>query len=158
MSHPMNIDETRRRFLAHFSAIGLGSTLVPGIAWARMQDANADRLTLTMVTDALKLAGIDIPESEREGIVRTANQNLDRIEEVRKMDIPNDVSPPYHFSAIVPGVEVNKTKKPFRLSAPPVVKRPANLEDAAYWPVRHLAELVRTKKVTSTERSEMYLD
>jgi len=152
-----NLDETRRRFLASFSAIGLGSTLVPGIAWARMQDAGAERLTLAMVTDALKLSGIDVPESERDTIVRTAKQNLDRIEEVRKMDIPNDVSPPYHFSAIVPGIEVNKTKKPFRLSAPPAIKRPANLDEVAFWPVRHLAELVRTRKVTSTELTEMYL-
>ena len=35
-----NLDETRRRFLTHFSAIGLGSTLVPGVVWARMQDAS----------------------------------------------------------------------------------------------------------------------
>jgi len=152
-----NLDETRRRFLASFSAIGLGSTLVPGIAWARMQDAGADRLTLAMVTDALKLSGVEIPESEREGIVRTANQNLERFEEVRKMDIPNDVSPPYHFSAVVPGIEVNKTKRPFRLSAAPAIKRPANLEDAAFWPVRHLAELIRTRKATSAELTEMYL-
>jgi len=152
-----NLDETRRRFLASFSAIGLGSTLVPGIAWARMQDAGADRLTLAMVTDALKLSGVEIPESEREGVVRTANQNLERFEEVRKMDIPNDVSPPYHFSAVVPGIEVNKTKRPFRLSAAPAIKRPANLEDAAFWPVRHLSELIRTRKATSTELTEMYL-
>src|SRR5580765_357132 len=157
MKSALNIDETRRRFLAHFSAIGLGSTLVPGIAWARMQDAGAERLTLAMITDALKLAGVDLPESERDGIVRTANQNLDRFEEVRKMDIPNDVSPPYHFSAIVPGVDVNKTKRPFRLSAAPVLKRPANIEEVAFWPVRHLAELIRTHKVTSSELTEMYL-
>src|SRR5262249_19976955 len=119
--------------------------------------AGADRLTVAMVTDALKLSGIDLPESEREAIVRSANQNLERFEEVRKMDIPNDVSPPFHFSAIVPGVEVDRTSRPFRLSAPPLVKRPANLEDIAFWPVRHLAELVRTRKVTSLELTETYL-
>ena len=37
------------------------------------------------------------------------------------------------------------------------MKRPANLEDVAFWPVRHLAELVRTKQVTSLELTEMYL-
>ena len=52
---------------------------------------------------------------------------------------------------------VNKTKQPFRLSAAPAVKRPANLEDVAFWPVRHLAELVRTRQVTSLELTEMYL-
>ena len=52
---------------------------------------------------------------------------------------------------------VNKTKQPFRLSAAPAVKRPANLEDVAFWPVRHLAELIRTRQVTSLELTEMYL-
>ena len=52
---------------------------------------------------------------------------------------------------------VNKAKQPFRLSAAPTVKRPANLEDVAFWPVRHLAELIRTRQVTSLELTEMYL-
>jgi Asp-tRNA(Asn)/Glu-tRNA(Gln) amidotransferase A subunit family amidase len=76
---------------------------------------------------------------------------------MRAIHIPNDVSPPFHFSAIVPGIEVNRVKQPFRLSTAPAVKRPANLEDVAFWPVRHLAELVRTKQVTSAELTEMYL-
>ena len=31
--------ETRRRFMTHFASVGLGTTLVPGVLWARMQDA-----------------------------------------------------------------------------------------------------------------------
>ena len=37
------------------------------------------------------------------------------------------------------------------------MKRPANLEDAAFWPVTHLAQLLRTKQVTSRELATMYL-
>jgi Asp-tRNA(Asn)/Glu-tRNA(Gln) amidotransferase A subunit family amidase len=151
------LHETRRRFMAHFAGIGLGSTLAPGIIWARMQDAGEKRITLAMVTDAMKLSGLEYTEDELKAMVDSANQNLTRYEEMRAIHIPNDVSPPFHFSAIVPGIEVNKTKQPFRLSAAPAVKRPANLEDAAFWPVRHLAELIRTRQVTSLELTEMYL-
>jgi Asp-tRNA(Asn)/Glu-tRNA(Gln) amidotransferase A subunit family amidase len=152
-----NLNETRRRFMVHFASIGLGSTLAPGILWARMQDAGTQTITLAMVTDALKLAGIELTEAERTAMVESANRNLARYAELRAINIPNDVSPPFHFSALVPGLEVNKTKLPFRLSAPPAVKRPSNLEDVAFWPVRHLAELVRTRQVTSMELTEMYL-
>src|SRR5215831_19386997 len=151
------LEHTRRRFMAHFAGLGLGATLAPGVLWARMQDQRAERVTLEMVTDALKLAGIDAPEAERQAMVAGANQALGRYEAVRQMDIPNDVSPPFHFSALVPGITVDKSKRVFRLSAPPAVRRPANLEDVAFWPVRHLAELIRTKKVTSVELTEMYL-
>jgi Asp-tRNA(Asn)/Glu-tRNA(Gln) amidotransferase A subunit family amidase len=152
-----DLDETRRRFMLHFAGIGLGTTLAPGILWARMQDAGTQTITLAMVTDALKLSGIELTEAERKAMVETANRNLTRYEELRKINIPNDVSPPFHFSPLVPGLEVNKTRLPFRLSAAPAVKRPKNLEDAAFWPVRHLAELVRTRQVTSMELTEMYL-
>jgi Asp-tRNA(Asn)/Glu-tRNA(Gln) amidotransferase A subunit family amidase len=143
--------------MAHFASIGLGSTLAPGIVWARMQDAGAKKITLAMVADAMKLSGLEFSEDELKSMVDAANQNLTRYEEMRAIHIPNDVSPPFHFSALVPGMEVNKTKLPFKLSAPPAVKRPANLEEVAFWPVRHLAELVRTKQVTSLELTEMYL-
>ena len=151
------LDETRRRFMTHFAGVGLGSTLVPGVLWARMQDQNADRITLAMVNDALKLAGVDATDAERQAMVNTANQALTRYEAVRAMDIPNDVAPPFHFNPLVPGIDVDKTKKPFKLSVAPALKRPANLEDVAFWPVRHLAELIRTRKVTSLELTEMYL-
>jgi Asp-tRNA(Asn)/Glu-tRNA(Gln) amidotransferase A subunit family amidase len=149
--------ETRRRFMAHFASVGLGTTLAPGVLWARMQDAGAQKVTLAMVTDALELAGIDMTEEERKAMVEGANRNLGTYDEVRKIDIPSDVSPPFHFSSIVPGITVNKTRQPFRMSAAPVVKRPSNLEDVAFWPVRHLAELVRTRQVTAVELAEMFL-
>jgi Asp-tRNA(Asn)/Glu-tRNA(Gln) amidotransferase A subunit family amidase len=151
------INETRRRFMAHFAGIGLGTTLVPGVLWARMQDAGTSRVTHAMVTDALQLSGIDLSDEERKAMVDAANTNLERYEELRKIHIPNDVSPPFHFSPIVPGLVVDKTRLPFRLSKPLAVKRPSSLEDVAFWPVRRLAELLRTKQVSSVELTEMYL-
>ena len=152
-----DLNDTRRRFLTYFAGIGLGTTLAPGVVWARMQDAATDTITLEMLTAALKLSGIELTEEERKAMVASANQNLKGYKDVRAIHIPNDVSPPFHFSPIVPGLTVNKEKKPFVLSAAPAVKRPANLEDVAFWPVRHLAELVRTTQVTSLELTEMYL-
>jgi Asp-tRNA(Asn)/Glu-tRNA(Gln) amidotransferase A subunit family amidase len=152
-----DLNETRRRFMAHFASIGLGTTLAPGILWARLQDAGETKITLAMIADAMKLSGLDFTEAELKTMVESANQNLTRYQEIRAIHIPNDVSPPFHFSPLVPGIEVNRTKMPFRLSAAPAVKRPANVEEVAFWPVRHLAELLRTKQVTSVELAGMYL-
>jgi Asp-tRNA(Asn)/Glu-tRNA(Gln) amidotransferase A subunit family amidase len=152
-----NIDQTRRRFMATFAGAGLGSTLVPGVVWARVQDAAEPKVTLAMINEALKLSGVEVSEEEKKTLVENANRNLTGYDDLRKLHIPPDVSPPFHFSPVTPGMPVNKTKQPFRLSAAPSVKRPANLEDAAFWPVRHLAELVRTRQVTSLELTEMYL-
>jgi Asp-tRNA(Asn)/Glu-tRNA(Gln) amidotransferase A subunit family amidase len=151
------LDSTRRRFMATFAGAGLGSTLVPGVLWARVQDSGANKVTLAMVDEALKLSGIVIADDEKNTIVETANRNLAGYEEIRKLHIPPDVSPPFHFSPVVPGMTVSKARQPIRFSATPGVKRPSNLEDAAFWPIRNLAELVRTRQVTSLELTEMYL-
>ena len=47
-----NLNETRRRFMSYFAGIGLGSTLAPGVVWARMQDAGAQTITMGMITEA----------------------------------------------------------------------------------------------------------
>ncbi|HEY2149957.1 MAG TPA: hypothetical protein VGH34_04065, partial [Vicinamibacterales bacterium] len=96
------LDENRRRFMATFAGVGLASTLAPGIVWARMQDAGTQTITLAMVTDALKLSGIEMSEDEQKALVDTANQNLKRYNDLRKIHIPNDVSPPFHFSPVTP--------------------------------------------------------
>src|SRR6266446_5199582 len=103
-----NLTETRRRFMTHFAGIGLGATLVPGVLWARMQDAGAQSITLAMVTEALKLSGAEFTEAERTAMVNGANQSLTRANAIQAFHSPNDVSPPLHISAIVPGVVVNK--------------------------------------------------
>ena len=151
------LHDTRRRFIAHFASIGLGTTLVPGVLWARMQDAGTQTVTLAMVTEALQLSGIDLSEEDRQAMVESANRNLTQYKELHAVHVPNDVSPPFHFSPVVPGMTVDKARLPFKISKVPAMKRPAQLEDVAFWPVRHLAELIRTKQVSSVELTEMYL-
>ncbi len=121
-----------------------------------MQQAGEQTVTQPMLSDALAMAGLKFTEEDQKALVQAANQNLNRYEEVRKIHIPNDVAPPFYFSPVTPGMKVNKAKLPTRFSTPKV-KRPANLEDVAFWPVTHLSQLLRTKQVTSVELTQMYL-
>jgi len=111
-----------------------------------------------MMADSLKLAGLEFSDEERTAMVNNVNQALTRYEALHNFKIPNDISPPFHFNPIVPGMKVNRTRQPFRISDAPVVKRPSNLEDVAFWSVRQLAELIRTKQVSSVELTTMYLE
>ena len=151
-----NLEATRRRFLAHLSGIGLGGTLLPGVLWASMQQSGAEQISMPMLQSALALSGLKFTDEDEKAMLSSVNQSLTRYETFRKIQIPNDVSPPFHFSALVPGMTINRTKQPFHMSAPSV-KRPANLEDVAFWPVVQLSQLIKTRQVTSTELTEMYL-
>lgn len=152
----MNMDEQRRRFLSTFSALGLGSALLPGVLWAQAAQPGAGPITAEMLKNALALSGLTFSEEDQKSMLQAANQNLARFEAVRKLPIPNNISPPFHFSPLVPGMKVNRTREPIRFSKL-TVKRPADLESAAFWPVMELAHLIQTKQVTSTELTKMYL-
>jgi Asp-tRNA(Asn)/Glu-tRNA(Gln) amidotransferase A subunit family amidase len=149
-------EETRRRFLSVFSGMGLGGTLLPGVLWAQVQQEGAQRITPSMLAGTLALSGLTVSEEDQRTMLQAANQNLTRYEDLRKVHIPNDVSPPFYFSPLTPGMKVNRVRQPFHFSAPRV-KRPAALEDVAFWPVTQLAQLLRTRQVTSLELTEMYL-
>ncbi len=149
-------EQSRRRFLNFFSGVGLGGTLLPGVLWAQVQQDGAQRITQPMLANALALSGLTFSEEDQRALLQAANQSLTRYEELRKTPIPNDVAPPFYFSALVPGMKVNRAKLPVRFSAPKV-RRPANLEEVAFWPVTRLSQLIRTRQVTSLELTEMYL-
>jgi Asp-tRNA(Asn)/Glu-tRNA(Gln) amidotransferase A subunit family amidase len=154
---PHHNDDSRRRFLGVFSGVGLGATLLPGVLWAQLQQqSGTPRVTQAMLSDALALSGLTFADEDQRAMLQAVNQSLTRYDEVRAIKIPNDVAPPFYFSALTPGMKVSRTKQPLRFSTPRV-KRPANLEDVAFWPVTQLAQLIRTHQVTSVELTQMYL-
>jgi Asp-tRNA(Asn)/Glu-tRNA(Gln) amidotransferase A subunit family amidase len=150
------IDEHRRRFLAYFSGAGLTSTLLPGVLWSQMQQEGAQTVTAEMLAGALTVAGLKFSDDDQKAMLQAVNRNLSTYDEIRNLHIPDNVSPPFYFSSIVPGMKVPRTHEPLRFSAS-AVKRPANLEEVAFWPIVHQAHLLKTRQVTSTELTEMYL-
>src|SRR5258706_14035305 len=147
----------RRAFMGYFSTIGLSGTLLPGVLWAQAQQQQAARITKEMIAQAEKMAGLEFSEAERDEMVRGLDQNLTSWEQLRSVPISNAVSPALLFDPIPAGATFPTARLRMRVSSPRSVARPANLEEVAFWPVRDLAELVRLKKVSSVELTEMYL-
>ena len=148
---------SRRGFMAGFTRLGLGATLLPGVLWAQMSAASTQTVTVAMLKDAARLSGLEFSDEECELVLESVNTNLNRIVALHAVEIPNNVAPPFYFSPLTPGMKVSREARPFRATKPRGVKRPANLEDAAFWSVSELAELIRTRTVTSTELTQMYL-
>jgi Asp-tRNA(Asn)/Glu-tRNA(Gln) amidotransferase A subunit family amidase len=148
----------RRSFLAYFSGVGLSSTLFPGVLWAKLEEQKAATITKEMLWEAAAVAGLIFTDQQLDHMLAGVNKNISLYEAVRKVPLDNSVAPPLYFNPVVPGMKIDRTKRASRPSATLCVTRPKNLEAAAFWPVTHLAELVRTKQVSSVELTEMYLD
>ena len=84
------IDTARRQFLAYFSAAGLTSTLLPGVLWAQVQEGGKLKLTKEMLNEALRVAGLNLTEEDKDAMMDGVNQNLARYETFRKIKIKRD--------------------------------------------------------------------
>jgi Asp-tRNA(Asn)/Glu-tRNA(Gln) amidotransferase A subunit family amidase len=148
----------RRHFLAYFSGIGLSSTLLPGVLWAKLQDARSPKVTKDVLREAERIAGLELTEAERDSILEGVNRQVDGYERLRAVSLPNSVAPAIQFSPIVPGMTFDKRRRPFRLGIAPVPAAPTKPEDAAFWPVTQLARLIRARQISSVELTKMYLE
>lgn len=142
--------------MAYFSSAGLSATLFPGVLWSKIAAAESG-VTVDMVESAEKIAGLDFTPEERELLVRGLDRELDSYEALRAVSVPNDVPPAFRFDPIPPGAAFDLSKRPFKTSDAPAREVPANLEDAAFWPVTDLARAIRARTISSTALTTMYL-
>ena len=178
------LDATRRRFLTVSTAAGLGGTFLPGVLLAlatgsvEAQAANAPTakpagagtdagefkpVTVEMIEQAAALSGLSFTEEQRkimiEGLVTIRNG----IADVRKLNLPNSVAPALIFNPVPGGMVLETERKPVKLGPAPHVSvevasgSEVAPESLAFLTVRELGELLRTRRVTSTALTKMYL-
>ena len=166
-NHDLSAQPERRRFLAVCSALGLGQTLFPGALLAlAAQPAQAQRrgaadapgkITAAMIDAAATIAGIPIAEDQKAAMLSGLNSKLESIKTIRELNMPNSVPPSFIFDPVPGSMMLDTAKKPMRISAAPKVSASDDAEALAFLTVRELAELIRTKRVTSMALTKMYL-
>jgi Asp-tRNA(Asn)/Glu-tRNA(Gln) amidotransferase A subunit family amidase len=148
----------RRRFMQTCTGMGLGSTLFPGVLWAQTQSKGAAKITKEMVEAAAAVADVAISDDYKQMMLDNLNEQSKGYEAIYALHIPNSVEPALLFDPVVNGTKYEKERRPERISAAPNTAAPKNVEELAFTSVRELAELVRTKKVSSSALTEMYLE
>ena len=163
----------RRIFLHFFGSTGLASTLFPGALYATHQAAQkstlgdvADTLrrqepiTIQMVEQAERLAGLSFSPAEREMMVEDLNERLASYKEMREQPLENHVVPSIQFDVRAAGVTV-PSGTVHRLSSEWPVSagvRPSNDDDLAFMPVAQLAGLIKRKEVSVIRLTKLYID
>ena len=158
----------RREFLAVTGRFGLASTLFPGALYtlaAQAQEqaegnaaATLPKITPEMIDQAAALAGITIAPEYKQMMMDGLNQQRSDYEQIRKLHLPNSVAPAFVFDPLPPGATVNaQREKPVYSKAPAAMTVPGNLEDLAFASAMELGDLVRWRKVSATNLTQMYL-
>ena len=148
----------RRRFLAVCSQLGLTSTLFPGVLWS-MAEPQA-KITKEMIDNAAAVADVPITDDAKQAMLDGLNENRKHFDEIYNLHIPNSIPPAYIFDPVLPGMKFETLKRPLRTSTAPhlnISGAPKNIEDVVFYSARQLAELVRTRKVSSAALTDVYL-
>jgi len=146
----------RRSFMGYFAGAGLGSTLFPGVLWAKLA-AGAD-ITVETIASAEEVAGVHFDPVERELMLDGLKQQEQRIEALHKVSLPNSVSPAIVFNPVPPDKKIPApTHRPMVRSRSGLRAVKGDIEALAFLPVTELSELVRRNRVTSLQLTQMYL-
>ena len=107
---------------------------------------------------AEKVIGLEFSDAQRDSMLDDLNDNLESYQKLRELDIKNSVPPVLLFNPVPVGMKFEKGESQLKLSPPENKAIPQNFEELAFYSVRDLAELIRARKVTSTQLTKMYLE
>jgi len=106
---------------------------------------------------ALKVMDLSFTDAQLDLMLPEVNQGFEQFSKLRAIQMGNDVATAFAFRAELPGRRPKAGPSRF---VPRVrrVAKPANDEDIAFLPVTHLSTLIRTRRITSTALTRLYLE
>ena len=146
----------RRAILGGLAALGIGSATFRRAVAA--QAAQAGKVTPEMVQQAEWISGLELTEEERKATAASIQQSLGSFEALRKVPMGYEVPPALAF---VPSPGLRAADGVRRNQASPIEsnagRRPDSDDALAFLPVTELSALIRSRQLTSTELTRIYL-
>lgn len=145
---------------------GLASTLLPGVLYSMAARAEDEKITAAMIDEAAVIADVPIAPEQKAAMLSLLNANRKSFDELRALNMPNSVTPAIIFDPMPPGQSPvppppgTDLRKPLALSPAPALTTkgvPRDLNELAFSTIPELAELIRLKKISSVDLTEMYL-
>lgn len=115
-------------------------------------------ITKDNIENAEKLIGLNFTDTERDSMQSSLDSQLVNYNHVREIDLNNSVPTAILFNPIPVGFEFPKDQRPIKFSDYSYTKLPNDINDLAFYTIGELAELIRTKQITSIELTKFFLE
>lgn len=122
-----------------------------------LQSVNSQTIEKEHIQNAEKIIGIEFTDAERDSMVDFLDEQLGNYKKIREVELNNNIPPAILFNPIPVGYNFPKERKPLLFSDYSYVKIPQNKNELAFFSVGELAELIRTKQITSVELTEFFI-
>jgi Asp-tRNA(Asn)/Glu-tRNA(Gln) amidotransferase A subunit family amidase len=121
------------------------------------QESKDNPVTKEKIKSAEKIIGLNFTDAERDSMLDGMQDQLSNYETIREFDLDNSIPPSVTFNPIPVGYKFNTKQKPLILSDYSYTKMPENKEDLAFFSIGELGYLLKTKQITSTELTKLFL-
>jgi Asp-tRNA(Asn)/Glu-tRNA(Gln) amidotransferase A subunit family amidase len=122
------------------------------------QNDTGDSINRGAVRQAEKIIGLNFTNSEIDSLLPDLNANLADYQKIREQKIENSVPPALNFNPLPLNFIPPTGKSKFILGTADRVKMPENIQDLAFYSVRDLGVLIRTKKISSMELTKFFIE
>jgi len=122
-----------------------------------MSEEKENPISIEQIEAAESLLGLEFTPEERQQMQETVGGRLENYNAIRGTTLENGVPMSLRFDVNPDDTNPSHVPRSYAMSAEDAVTRPDNLEEVAFYTVTQLAQLIRTRQVTSVELTEMYL-
>jgi Asp-tRNA(Asn)/Glu-tRNA(Gln) amidotransferase A subunit family amidase len=172
MSSSRRLSRSRRTFLKTIPTAVAASVAASAVSAQQTATPTVDIISADSLDVAQQIIGVALPDAERESARPLVIRNLDNYATIRRITIPSETEPAFSFHPPLPRSAKPSARTPVpspgsnrsssvaatsgRARSSPRVNL-NSIEDLAFAPVTTLADVLASKKVTSTELTKMYL-
>ena len=122
------------------------------------QKVEEEKITILLVKQAQKIMGLDFTDIEADSMLTDLEGQRKSMLAIRKLNIPNSVSPALNFNPLPVAYQFPDKVNYFKASNEANLKLPKSKDDLAFFTVRQLAELIRTKQISSVELTRFFIE
>ncbi len=121
------------------------------------QSQTTNKIDVENVRSAQTLIGTSFSKTQIDSMMPALLEQLRSYEVMRKAQIPNAIPPAYDFDPIPVGMTFTQIKKNFKTTDYSRTSRPADMNELAFYSIGQLAELIRTRKISSVELTKFFI-
>ena len=122
------------------------------------QKAEEEKISIALVKAAQKVIGINFTDVEIDTMLTDLEGQRANYAALRKLNIPNSVSPALNFNPLPVGYEFPDKSNYFKVNSSNNTKLPTVKDDLAYYTIVQLADLIRTKQISSVELTKFFIE
>src|SRR5574338_37779 len=119
---------------------------------------NSQNITKENIENAEKLIDIKFTDAERDSMIGYLKEQAGNYNKIREVELNNSVMPSLLFNPIPVGFVFPKDQLQIKFSDYAKTKMPVNKDELAFLTIGELAELIKTRQITSTELTKYFIE